>query len=63
VPELDRIVLRDSAGRRAFASTSTCRKVTITTRILGLVHELCHKVSESVLGRVVLCVGVCNKCA
>jgi len=27
VPELDRIVLKDSASARPFASTSTCRKV------------------------------------
>lgn len=43
VPELDRIVLKDSASARPFASTSTCRKAVITTRILGLVHELCVK--------------------
>lgn len=43
VPELDRIVLKDSASARPFASTSTCRKAVITTRILGLVHELCIK--------------------
>ena len=27
VPELDRIVLKDTASARPFASTSTCRKV------------------------------------
>jgi len=43
VPALDRIVLRDSASARPFAATSTCRKAVITTRILGLVHELCAK--------------------
>lgn len=43
VPELDRIVLKDSASQRPFASTSTCRKSVITTRILQLVHELCLK--------------------
>mmetsp|Transcript_7513 Transcript_7513/g.22212 ORF Transcript_7513/g.22212 Transcript_7513/m.22212 type:complete len:417 (-) Transcript_7513:1719-2969(-) len=43
VPELDRIVLKDSAAQRPFASTATCRKSVITTRILQLVHELCVK--------------------
>lgn len=37
VPELDRIVLKDSASQRPFASTATCRKAVITTRILQLV--------------------------
>ena len=43
VPELDRIVLKSSSSQRDFASTSTCRKAVITTRILQLVHELCSK--------------------
>ncbi|KAK9914800.1 hypothetical protein WJX75_000737 [Coccomyxa subellipsoidea] len=43
VPELDRIVLKDSMSQRPFASTSTCRKAVFTTRVLGLVHELCMK--------------------
>lgn len=43
VPELDRIVLKDSVSQRQFANTSTCRKTVITTRILQLVHELCLK--------------------
>ncbi|MEW5297750.1 MAG: hypothetical protein WDW36_000934 [Sanguina aurantia] len=43
VPELDRIVLKDSASLRPFANTTTCRKTAITTRILSLVHELCTK--------------------
>ncbi|KAI7843532.1 hypothetical protein COHA_002774 [Chlorella ohadii] len=43
VPELDRIVLKDSMSHRAFANTATCRKAVITTRILQLVHELCRK--------------------
>ena len=43
VPELDRIVLKDSMSQRPFASSSTCRKAVITARILGLVHELCLK--------------------
>mmetsp|Transcript_30984 Transcript_30984/g.68686 ORF Transcript_30984/g.68686 Transcript_30984/m.68686 type:complete len:419 (-) Transcript_30984:718-1974(-) len=43
VPELDRIVLRDSVSKRPFASTQTCRKAAITARILGLVHQLCTK--------------------
>eukprot|EP00798_Chlamydomonas_sp_ICE-L_P011429 gene11429-17115_t len=43
VPELDRIVLKEQIGKRPFANTHTCRKATITTRILGLVHQLCIK--------------------
>ncbi len=43
VPELDRIVLKDSTSQRPFASTATCRKAVFTTRVLGLVHELCMK--------------------
>lgn len=43
IKELDRIVLKDSSSKRPFASTSSCRKAAITTRILGLVHELCAK--------------------
>lgn len=43
VPELDRIVLKDSTSKRPFASTQQCRKTAITTRILALVHELCLK--------------------
>jgi meiotic recombination protein SPO11 len=43
VPQLDRIVLKDSSSSRPFASTATCRKAVITTRILQLVHQLCLK--------------------
>uniref|UniRef100_A0A383VRC0 DNA topoisomerase 6 subunit A n=1 Tax=Tetradesmus obliquus TaxID=3088 RepID=A0A383VRC0_TETOB len=43
VPELDRIVLKDTVSKRPFASSQACRKTAITTRILGLVHELCNK--------------------
>jgi meiotic recombination protein SPO11 len=43
VPELDRIVLKDTIAKRPFASSQACRKTAITTRILGLVHELCNK--------------------
>lgn len=43
VPELDRIVLKDASSFRAFASMQTCRKTTIMTRIMQLVHELCQK--------------------
>ncbi|KAG2494044.1 hypothetical protein HYH03_007690 [Edaphochlamys debaryana] len=43
VPELDRIVLRESTSKRPFANTATCRKATVTARILGLVHELVGK--------------------
>lgn len=35
--------VQDSAAQRPFASTATCRKSVITTRILQLVHELCVK--------------------
>jgi meiotic recombination protein SPO11 len=43
VPELDRIVLKDSTSKRAFASLSTCKKSVITARVLSLIHELCLK--------------------
>ncbi|GIL53312.1 hypothetical protein Vafri_8945 [Volvox africanus] len=43
VPELDRIVLRDTVSKRPFASTATCRKAAVTSRILSLVHELVGK--------------------
>ena len=43
VPELDRIVLKDSCSERAFASTATVRKAVITSRILGIVHNICEK--------------------
>lgn len=43
VPELDRIVLKDKVSVRSFASMSSVRKTTITTRILQLVHQLCQK--------------------
>ncbi|KAK6943740.1 Spo11/DNA topoisomerase VI, subunit A, N-terminal [Dillenia turbinata] len=43
VPELDRIVLKDKSSLRPFASVSTVRKATITTRILQLIHQLCLK--------------------
>ena len=43
VPELDRIVLKAGVSKRPFASTASCRKACITTRILGIVHELCTK--------------------
>lgn len=36
-------MLKSSTSQRAFASTATCRKAAITTRILQLVHELCTK--------------------
>ncbi|CAA0829763.1 DNA topoisomerase 6 subunit A [Striga hermonthica] len=41
VPELDRIVLKDKSSGRPFASVSSVRKATITTRILQLIHQLC----------------------
>lgn len=43
VEELDRIVLKDKTSVRAFANTSTVRKTAITTRVMGLVWELCKK--------------------
>lgn len=43
VQELDRIVLKDKTSVRAFANTATVRKSAITTRIMGLVWELCKK--------------------
>lgn len=43
VEELDRIVLKDRTTTRAFANSATVRKSAITTRIMGLVWELCHK--------------------
>lgn len=43
IPELDRIVLKDSKAPRTFASVKTCRSAVITTRILQLIHELCQK--------------------
>lgn len=43
VPELDRIVLKDSMSQRPFANSATCRKAVITARVLGLIHELCTK--------------------
>jgi meiotic recombination protein SPO11 len=43
VPELDRIVLKESFSKREFSAVSQCRKTTITMRILGLIHQLCTK--------------------
>lgn len=43
IPELDRIVLKDTATLRPFAGIQTVRKSTIMTRIMQLVHELCLK--------------------
>ncbi|KAF6134889.1 hypothetical protein GIB67_002290 [Kingdonia uniflora] len=43
VSELDRIVLKDKISLRPFANVNTVRKTTITTRILGLIHQLCMK--------------------
>lgn len=43
VEELDRIVLKDKVSQRVFANTATVRKAAITTRILGIVWELCTK--------------------
>ena len=43
VPELDRIVLKDTLSKRPFASLSTSKKAVITARILALVHELARK--------------------
>ena len=43
VPELDRIVLKDTLSKRAFASLATSRKAVITARVLSLVHELARK--------------------
>jgi meiotic recombination protein SPO11 len=43
VEELDRIVLKDKVSQRVFANTATVRKTAITTRILGIVWELCRK--------------------
>ena len=36
-------MLKDTTSERPFASTATCRKAVFTTRVLGLVHELCTK--------------------
>jgi meiotic recombination protein SPO11 len=43
VPELDRIVLKDKSSLRPFANVSTVPKITITARILQLIHQLCLK--------------------
>ena len=43
VPELDRIVLKDSMTTREFNDQSSVNKTTIMTRILQLVHEICTK--------------------
>ena len=43
VPELDRLVLKDTVSKRAFASLSTSKKAVITARVLSLVHELARK--------------------
>ena len=43
VPELDRLVLKDKVLERVFGSASSVRKTAITTRILQIVMELCHK--------------------
>ena len=43
VEELDRIVLRDKTTIRPFANSGAVRKVAITTRIMGLIWELCRK--------------------
>lgn len=43
VPELERIVLKNSISSRQFSSTSTVRKTAITTRVLQLVHEVLRK--------------------
>lgn len=43
VEEIDRIVLKDKTSTRVFANTATVRKAAITTRVLGLVWELCKK--------------------
>lgn len=43
VPELDRIVLKDRLAERMFASLKNGRKTAITTRVLGLLYELCLK--------------------
>ena len=43
VAVLDRIVLKDKVAAREFASIRNGRKTAITTRILGLVYELCLK--------------------
>lgn len=43
IPELDRIVLKDSVGSRKFGNRAEVRKVTIMTKIMQLVYELCSK--------------------
>ena len=43
VPELDRIVLKDSRSLRKFGNRSEVRKVVIMTRIMELVHQLCAR--------------------
>lgn len=43
VEEIDRIVLMNKTTTRLFANTSSVRKTAITTRILGLVWQLCQK--------------------
>jgi meiotic recombination protein SPO11 len=43
VPQLDRIVLKDKTSARKFADVGMCRKTTIMTRIMQLVHGVCAK--------------------
>jgi len=43
VPELDRIVLKDSCSLRQFAHPKNARKTAITTRILQIIYEICCK--------------------
>ena len=67
IPELDRIVLKDSKLQRPFASTSTCRKAVITTRVLQLIHELClkriHVTKRDLFYTDVKLFEVCNGCS
>jgi len=43
VPELDRIVLKNSKSLREFANPRNARKAAITTRLLQIIYEVCVK--------------------
>jgi len=43
VPELERIVLGKKKGTRTFLNVKECRKTTITTRVMQLLHQVLSK--------------------
>jgi hypothetical protein len=60
IEALDRIVLRSEIKHRGFASSTTCRKAAITTRVLELIHQVVRTFLVNTMKALALTVARCH---